>query len=119
MSGFIEYLSDVFIEFGEIKARRMFGGHGLYFDEYMFALVADDRVYLKVDEKNIHHFKALELPAFEYQKTANKTVTMSFNLAPDSIYDDPSEAAQWAAQSWEAAMRAKAKKVKRKKSVRS
>jgi len=90
----------------------MFGGHGLYFEGAMFGLVADDMLYLKVDAENSQHFDAQDLPAFEYDKGNGKTVTMSFRLAPESIYDDPSEAAEWASHAWEAARRAKNAKKK-------
>jgi len=113
MSDYVNYLRDVFKEFGDVKARRMFGGHGLYFEDCMFGLVADDELYLKVDKTIIHHFEELELPAFEYDKGKGKLVKMSYHLAPETIYDDASEAAQWASLSWEAAKRAKNKKKKR------
>jgi len=115
MSDFVDYLKDVFTEFGEVSAKRMFGGHGLYFEDAMFGLIADDMLYLKVDDQNIERFTQEDLPAFEYDKGQGKVVKMSFYLAPESIYDDPSDAADWARQSWEAARRAKKSKTKPKK----
>jgi len=111
MSEFTEYLRDVFILFGSVSARRMFGGHGIYFDNCMFGLVADDTLYLKVDDQNIHHFSALDLPAFEYEKSDGRVMAMSYRMAPESIYEDQDEAAVWAAHAWEAAKRAKFKKT--------
>jgi len=117
MSDFVDYLVDVFSEFGTINYRRMFGGHGLYFEDAMFGLVADDPLYLKVDDQNIQMFLDEDLPGFEYEKDNGKVVVMSFRLAPESIYDDPSEAAIWASHAWEAARRAKKGKSKAKKKV--
>lgn len=37
---------------GEIRSRRMFGGHGIYRDDLMFAIVADDVLYLKAEDKS-------------------------------------------------------------------
>jgi len=110
MSEFTDYLCDVFIQFGSVTARSMFGGHGLYFDSCMFGLVADDTLYLKVDEKNLHYFTELDLPAFEYEKSNGRTMEMSYRMAPESIYEDPDEAALWAVRAWEAAKRAKSRK---------
>ena len=93
----------------------MFGGHGIYFDDCMFGLVADDTLYLKVDEHNEHFFAELELQAFEYEKSNGRVMAMSYRMAPESIYEDQEEAAQWASHSWEAARRAKNKKGLAKK----
>ncbi len=110
MSEFTDYLQDVFSTFGHISVRKMFGGHGIYFDDCMFGLVADDMLYLKVDSENIQHFEALDLPAFEYTKSDGRPMKMSFYLAPESIYEEQEEAREWAAHAWEAARRAKAQK---------
>ena len=50
MSEFVEYLNEVFAEFGAIQSKKMFGGYGIYHDGVMFALVSDDTLYLKADE---------------------------------------------------------------------
>lgn len=123
MSEFTDYLQDVFSQFGQISARRMFGGHGIYFDDCMFGLVAEDTLYLKVDQENIHHFKELDLPPFTFEKNKGGTMSMSFHLAPETIFEDHDEAALWAEHAWAAAKRAKlaksanksAKKITKKK----
>ena len=50
MNQFADYLNEVFGQFGPIRVQRMFGGFGLYRDELMFALVADNVLYLKADD---------------------------------------------------------------------
>ncbi len=119
MSEFTDYLCDVFILFGSVTSRRMFGGHGLYFDNCMFGLVAEDTLYLKVDEQNAHHFAELDLPPFEYEKSDGLTMVMSYRMAPESIYEDQDEAAVWAAHAWEAAKRAKSAKVAKSKKTKN
>ena len=37
---------------GEVTSRPLFGGHGLYWREMIFAIVFGDRLYLKVDERS-------------------------------------------------------------------
>lgn len=115
MDDTINHLKDIFSDLGEIRARKMFGGYGLYYDDAMFALVADGEVYLKVDEHNQARFDHEDLPAFSYEKAPGKTTVMSYRLAPETIYDDPIEAAEWAWPSCEAAKRAKAKQKPKKK----
>lgn len=53
---FIEYVIDQLAAWGEVSARRMFGGAGLYCDGMMFGLIADDVAYLKADDSNREDF---------------------------------------------------------------
>ncbi len=112
MSEFVDYLTEVFDQFGEIRARKMFGGYGIYHEGVMFGLVADDTLYLKVDDSTAEYFESRGLGQFEYDK-GGKIVKMSYYLAPEEIYDDPDEAVIWAKRAYEVAFRTKAG-VKRK-----
>ena len=112
MSAFVEHLHEVFERFGPITTRKMFGGHGIYHDGLMFALVADDTLYLKADSENTAHFEKLGLGPFEYDK-GGKLVKMSYFQAPEDIFEDRGLAATWAARSFEAALRAQRKKKRR------
>ena len=87
----------------------MFGGHGIYHDGVMFALVANDTLYFKVDDSTKQQFIDKSLPAFEYDK-GNKKVQMSYYLAPVEIYDDPQQAVYWAKLAYQAALSSKSKK---------
>jgi len=113
MSEFTEYLHEVFERFGPITVRKMFGGYGVFQDGLMFALVADDTLYLKADAENAHTFEELGLGPFEYAKSG-KVMKMSYFQAPDAILDDRDAAAEWAARSFEAALRAQGGKKKRR-----
>lgn len=115
MRAFVEYLSEVFERFGPIQSKRMFGGYGLYRDGIMFALVADDVLFLKADDETSGFFEAMGLGHFEYVKH-EKVVKMSYYLAPEEIFDDPDSAYTWAQRAHEAAMRSKRPKKKAKKS---
>lgn len=119
MSEYIEHLHEVFEHFGPIQTRRMFGGHGLFKDGLMFALVADDCLFLKADAEIAHFFESANLKPFEYTK-ADRTFTMSYYQAPDNIFDDADEAAAWARRSYDAALRSKTKpkKASKKKKTR-
>ena len=114
MSEFTHYLQDVFRDIQPITTRRMFGGYGIFKDGLMFALVADDTLYLKVDAINQVDFQQRSLPAFQYSK-GDKTFSMSYHLAPDEIFDQPALAAAWAERSIQAAHRSHASKPKRRR----
>jgi len=106
MSEFVDFLQEVFEKFGPIQARKMFSGYGLYYDGVMFGLIADEMLYLKADASNAHFFEARDLPQFAYTR-GEKTVRMSYYLAPEEIYDNREEAAMWARRSFEVAFRTK------------
>ena len=105
MGAFVENLQEVFALFGTVTSRRMFGGFGVYHDGLMFALVADDVLYLKADEKSVGAFVGLGLAPFEYVK-GGKKMKMSYFMAPEGIFDDPEQARIWAIVAFEAALRA-------------
>ena len=71
----------------------------------MFALVADDALYLKADALSRGEFDRRGLPPFEFMKQGIPT-QMSYFAAPESIFDDPDDAAIWADRAYEAAARA-------------
>ncbi len=93
----------------------MFGGAGIYADSVMFALIADDVIYLKAGESNEADFAAENLPPFTYQAGNGKRAIMSYRRMPDRLYDDPDELAQWAARALAAAL---SKTVARQKTVK-
>lgn len=114
MSEFVAYLEEVFEGFGKIRARRMFGGYGIYHDDVMFGLVANDTLYLKADETTAHLFEKRGLGPFEYGK-GGRIVKMSCYLAPEEIFDSQDEATLWAKRAYEAALRAKARGKRKEK----
>ena len=116
MTEYVEYLKEVFEEFGPIQPRRMFGGYGLFHKGLMFGLVADDVLYLKADDTAATFFEERGLDQFQYEKRG-KMVKMSYYMAPEDIFDDQEKAKGWAARSYDAAIRSKkpVKKATKKK----
>lgn len=116
MNEFVEYLHEAFALFGPIDARRMFGGYGIYHQGLMFALVADDTLYLKADAGNAHHFEQQGLGKFEYMKE-NKVMRLSYYQAPPEVLEEREQAALWARRSYEAALRGQSAKRKPRKHI--
>lgn len=77
-----------------VTARAMFGGYGIYANGVMFALIADDRLYFKVDENNRENFLALGMTPFTYEGKG-KPVIMSYYQLPDSIWESPTLLLEW------------------------
>jgi DNA transformation protein and related proteins len=111
---FVEHLNDTFRLFGPIYSKRMFGGYGIYHNELMIGLVADDTLYLKTDSVSAPRFSEAGCLPFEYTKNG-VTMKMSYSSAPIEIFDDLELAKSWASLAYEAAVRSKSKTAKRAK----
>lgn len=116
MSEFAEYIKEVLAGFGDVRIRRMFGGFGVFHNDLMIGLIADDVMYFKADSQSAKSFSDKGLEQFEYIKNG-KPMKMSYFMAPEEIFDDPSEAKKWATLAYDAALRSrKPAKKKRKQS---
>jgi len=94
-SEFIHFQLEILAPIGPLQARRMYGRAGLYCDGVMFALIADDAVYLKADDKTSKAFADEGLLPFTYHGKA-KPVTMSYWRIPERLFDDGEEFVAWA-----------------------
>ena len=118
-NSFSAFLHDAFAEFGTIHIRKMFGGAGVYKDGVMFGLVADDVLYLKADAALAALFEAEEMEPLIFTPANGKAIAMSYWRAPERLFDEPEQLAEWAERSLEVAIKLKrTKKTKKKKPTR-
>ena len=96
-----------------VRARRMFGGVGLYADDLFFALIDDDVLYLKVDDVTRPDFERRGLGPF--QPFGEGTATMQYYQLPEDLLEDPEALRPWTDAAVAVARRAKRKKGNRKK----
>jgi DNA transformation protein and related proteins len=115
-AGFLEFLRDQFLGVGPIAVKRMFGGAGVYADGIMFALVADDTLYLKADDISRQDFEAEGMEAFGYATKDGRTTIMSYWRAPERLFDEPDEMQIWARKAIAVARRTATAKQKKPKS---
>ncbi len=101
---FVTHVVDLLEALGPVSARRMFGGYGIYLDQLMFALVADDTLYLKLDDESRGEFEAAGLEAFRYTKKG-KSYQMSYHEAPQDALEDAELLRDWARKAVDSAMR--------------
>lgn len=96
--------------------RKMFGGHGLFAPNGgMFAgIVDDDRIILKFVEGTVDHaaFAKAGAKPWTYEGGPKAMTMREWLLVPLSMYDEPSELAQWAARAQRAVPARGAKKAK-------
>lgn len=113
---YVSHIVDLLQLLGPVESKSMFGGFGVFLEGLMFGLVANNELYLKVDEENRQDYDDLGLQAFSYAKKG-KEFKMSYYQAPVEAMEDAELLSTWASKAYGAAMRAAAKKgSKRKKS---
>lgn len=78
----------------------------------MFAIVADEVLYLKADDDNRNGFIERHLEPFYYEKQGRQQM-ISYYQAPEEVFEDAGEMCAWAQQAYEAALRAEMKKRKK------
>jgi len=110
---YIDFLLEQFEPLGEIHARPMFGGHGMYCDGVFFALVANDAVFLKGDEVNRPDFVARGMRPFRPYE--DRPDTMHYYEAPAEIFEDSDLLKLLAGSSVAAGVRAQAGKKPKKR----
>ena len=106
---FIDYVMELFGPFGTIRTRRMFGGHGVYLDGLMFAIVLQDTLYLKADAMNCVEFEEAGCEIFSYARNGRRA-TLNFYGAPGDAMESPELMLPWARSAYAAALRTNAKK---------
>jgi len=101
---FRDYVLEMLEPLGGVTARPMFGGAALYRDGTVFALIADEVLYFKVDEANRPDYQAAGTTPFRpYQ---GKPFTMPYWEVPADVIEDPRAIRDWALRAWEAGRRA-------------
>jgi DNA transformation protein len=110
--GFIAFAVELLGHAGPVRARAMFGGHGIYCGDLMIGLVDDDEIFLKTDEATRPRFEAAGCRQWVYTGGKKETRTSYFR-PPDEAHESPEDMAPWGRLALEAARRAgEAKRAK-------
>jgi len=101
---------------GEVRSRKMFGEYGVYCDDVFFAVIADESLWLKVDDGNRPRFEARGMGPFS---PGDPPSPMQYYEVPVDVLEDSAQLHEWAAVSMEVAARApKRRKPKRERRPR-
>jgi len=96
---------------GPVRAKRMFGGYGLYAQDLFVALIADEGLYLRADEASEPHFRQAGGQPFEYV-AGGRRMTLRYWTPPAEALESPALMQPWARQALRAALSARAKSAK-------
>jgi DNA transformation protein len=110
---FVAYCAELLSAVGEVQAKRMFGGHGLYVDGVFVAIIAGEMLYLKADEQTQAQFARAGSRRFEYTARGQRHATSYWSVPPEAM-DSPGLMAPWARLAIEAALRAASARRRRR-----
>ncbi len=114
---FHEFVHELFAGLGPVTIRRMFGGAGVFQEGVMFALLADDQIFLKADVALRADLMAEGAAPFLWTRPSDGRVTdLGYVGLPSAALDDPDEACEWARRAQAVAFAARvAKPPKRRR----
>jgi DNA transformation protein len=95
---YVDYVLEQLEGIGTLRARRMFGGVGIYLNDIFFALIADDILRFKVDESNRDDYILAGMEPFRPYK--HKTTTLQYYEVPIEVLDDREILAEWARKAY-------------------
>ena len=104
-SDYLNYVLEQLAGLAGVSSRRMFGGAGLYCDEFFFALIDNDTLYLRVDDANRADFTTRGMGQFR-PYADRPELSMSYYETPADVLEDPAQLVSWARRSVAAAMAA-------------
>ena len=78
---------------GDATSCPLFGGHGLYWRDTIFAIVFKDKLYLKVDERSKGDYLAKGMGPF--RPNERQTIKSSYEVPPE-VVQDPEAVLSWA-----------------------
>jgi DNA transformation protein and related proteins len=90
-------------ELGDVTAKSMFGGVGLYHSGVFFGILARDTLFLKVDDGNRGDYERSGGKAFK--PYADRPGTMQYYQVPLEVLESPLDLAAWARKAVAAAER--------------
>ena len=108
---FLAYVLEQLAGLEDVSSRRMFGGAGLYSNEFFFGLIADDVLYLRVDDSNRADYSTRGMAQFR-PYADRPHLSMNYYETPADVLEDAGELVVWARRSVEVAMRAPKAAVK-------
>lgn len=92
---FRDFVLDQLHALGEVEARAMFGGYGLYHASVFFGIIADGRLYFKTNAATCRAYTQRGMQPF--QPRAQQTLKTYYEV-PVEILEDQEQLGTWARQ---------------------
>ena len=85
---YLNFVMDKLSPIGNIRSRAMFGGYGIFYEGSMFALIAEDILYFKVNESNRDMYEKARSKPFPHG--------ISYWEVPTEVIEENSKLFNWA-----------------------
>ena len=92
---FKEFVLDQLSMLPDVRAKAMFGAHGLYSGDRFFGILDEGRLFFKTDAQSQADYTARDMGPFTYE-SKGKVTTMSYHEVPPDVLEQPQELAGWA-----------------------
>jgi DNA transformation protein len=111
---FKEFVLDQLSALPDLRAKAMFGAHGIYSGEHFFGILDEGRLFFKTNAATQKEYTERGMGPLTYEMKG-KVMTMGYHEVPPEILEQPQELVIWARQA--IALAGKSKPVKRAKKV--
>ena len=101
--GYRDFVVEQLERVAPVTARSMFGGVGLYAQGLFFALIAEDRLYFKVNDSTRQDFERLGMEPFRPFGEEN---AMGYYEVPVDVLEDAAQLEPWMRKAIEVAAKA-------------
>ncbi len=92
-TGFVDFVLDQLDAVDGVRARRMFGGHGLYAGETFFGIVWRDRLFFRTDDQTRADFRRAGMKPF--RPNPRQTLKRYYEV-PADVLEDRARLVAWA-----------------------
>ena len=110
--GYRSFVLDQLEQITAVSSKSMFGGVGLYGDGCFFALIADDRLYFKVDDSNRPDFEVAGMEPFG---PFDDERSMQYYEVPIQVLEHVDDLRKWATNAIGVAKRAPLRTSRKKR----
>ena len=90
---FRDFVLEQLASLDDLRCRKMFGGHGLYWGEQFFGIVYDGRLYFKTHSDTLPDYLSHHAAVFA---PSEKQVLKNYREVPVDILEDAGQLAAWA-----------------------
>jgi DNA transformation protein len=92
---FKEFVLDQLNALPELRAKAMFGAHGLYSGGRFFGILDEGRLFFKTDAVSQADYTSHGMGPFTYEMKG-KTMTMAYHEVPPDVLENAPELTDWA-----------------------
>ena len=106
---FKEFVLDQLHALPDLRAKAMFGAHGLYSGDHFFAILDEGRLFFKTDAQSQKEFVERGMGPFTYEMKG-KTMSMAYHEVPPDVLENAPELTLWARRAIQLAVNSKKSK---------